>query len=151
MHVGHFAVGFIGKRIDPQLSLGTLVLAAMLADFLWCLFMLAGVEEVRFTTGMGAANYFFGLGLWANIPATIIVEGGLWLLAIALYVRSTRPRNRLAHFVFWPVVLLLTLLWLNNITGPPPPNPRMAPIFSLVYFSLVVAWAYWINRLRPTS
>jgi hypothetical protein len=215
MHVGHFAAGFIGKRIEPQLSVGTLVLAALLADFLWCVFMLAGIEQVTFSTGLGAANYFqpinialshsllmlavwgalfagghflwrrnlraaillfllvvshwvldviahksdmplapgmnqqFGFGLWTNLPLTLVVEGGLWVTAIILYIRSTRARNRPAFFVFWPVVLFVTLSWYNNIAGPPPPNARAAPLFSLVYFSLVVAWSYWINRLRP--
>jgi LexA-binding, inner membrane-associated putative hydrolase len=217
MHVGHFAAGLIGKPLEPKLSVGTLVLASMLADLLWCVFTLAGIEEVRFGTGLGAANYFqainialshslvmlvvwgvvfagvyflvrrnlrgavllfclvvshwlldviahkpdmplfpggaqrLGFGLWTSIPATIIVEGGLWVIAIVLYLRATPPKGRLAFFVFWPVVLLLTLFWYSNIAGPPPPNPAIAPIFSLIYFSLVVAWSYWINRLRPTS
>lgn len=217
MHVGHFAAGFIGKRIEPQLSLATMILAAMLADFLWCVFILAGVEEVRIGSGMGAANYFepinialshslamlvvwgavfagvhfmlrrntraalllfllvlshwpldvvshnpdmplapginqyLGFGLWSSIPATIVIEGGMWLVGIIVYLRVTRARSRLAFFVFWPIVLLLTLLWYNNIAGPPPPNPRVVPIASFIYFSLVVAWAYLIDRLRPTS
>ena len=29
MLVGHFDVAFVGKRVEPELSLGTLVLAAM--------------------------------------------------------------------------------------------------------------------------
>jgi hypothetical protein len=37
MFVGHFAVGLAAKRVAPAVSLGTLVLAAMLADLLWCL------------------------------------------------------------------------------------------------------------------
>jgi len=45
--------------------------------------------------------------------------------------------------------LLVTLLWLNNIAGPPPPDSRIAPLASLIYFLLVVAWGYWLNRLRP--
>jgi len=217
MHVGHFAAGFIGKRIEPQLSVGTLVLASVLADLLSGLFVFVGLEEVNLTTGRGAANYFepinialshsllalvlwgalfggayfawrrnlrgailifalvvahwfldviahkpvmplapgttwkFGLGLWTNIPATLVVEGGLWVLAVVFYLRGTRAKNRLALFVFWPVVLLLTLLWYNNIAGAPPPEGRINFAVSFVYFSLVVAWAYWINRLRPTS
>ena len=217
MHVGHFAAGFIGKRIEPQLSVGTLVLAAMLADLLWCIFMLLGIEEVQFTDEMGAANYFrpiniafshsllmlvlwgavfagayfawrrnirgaivlfclvvshwlldviahrpdmplapgstwdLGLGLWTNIPATFVVEGAFWVLAIVIYLRATRARTRLWVLVFWPVVLLVTLLWQNNVAGPPPPNDhgRLASIPSFIYFSLVVGWSYWMNRLRP--
>ena len=56
MHVGHFAAGFIGKRIEPQLSVGTLVLASVLADLLSGLFVFVGLEEVNLTTGRGAAN-----------------------------------------------------------------------------------------------
>ena len=36
---------------------------------------------------------------------TIIVEGGLWLLAIILYIRATRPKNHAGVYAFWPVVL----------------------------------------------
>jgi hypothetical protein len=57
MFVGHFAVGLAAKRAAPAVSLGTLVLAAMLADLLWCLFIIAGIEHVQFKPGMGAAQY----------------------------------------------------------------------------------------------
>ncbi len=217
MLVGHLAVGFVAKRVEPKISLGTLVLAPMIADLLWCLFMIAGIEHVQFKPGMGAANYvaasdvamshsllmdaiwaalfaaayflgrrdpreawvlfaavlshwpldfvshrpdmplapgvpkYFGLGLWTSLPATLIVEGGFWLLAIVLYARGTRPLKRLGVYAFWIVIALLTLAWYNNVAGPPPPNPRTAPIASLIFFSLIVAWAYWMNRLRPAQ
>jgi hypothetical protein len=91
---------------------------------------------------------YFGLGLWASVPATMVVEGGFWLLAILMYLRATRPANRWGIYVFWIVAAFLTLSWYNNVAGPPP-NPQTAPIASLIFFSLVVAWAYWMNRLRP--
>jgi len=215
--VGHFAVGLAAKRIAPAVSLGTLVLAAMLADLLWCVFMIAGIEHVEFRPAMGAANYFqasdiamshsllmnavwaslltaayflrrrhakgafilfaaalshwlldwiahrpdmplapatqsrLGLGLWASIPATLVVEGGFWLLAIILYIRVARPKGRTGVFAFWIVVTILTLAWYGNISGPPPRDPHTAPYFSLTFFSLAVAWAYWMNRLRPVA
>jgi len=58
MFVGHLAVGLAAKRIEPKLSLGTGVLAAMLVDLLWAIFLIAGIEHVRFKPGMGAGNYF---------------------------------------------------------------------------------------------
>jgi membrane-bound metal-dependent hydrolase YbcI (DUF457 family) len=217
MLVGHLAVGLVAKRIEPKLSLGTGVLAAMLVDLLWAIFLIARIEHVHFKPGMGAGNYFdaydiamshsllmgavwaalfavayflrrhyprgawilfaavlshwfldfvshgadmplapgvhryFGLGLWNSIPATFIVEGGFWLVAIVLYVRATRPKNRAGVYAFWSVLVLLTLAWYNNIAGPPPRNPHTAPIVSLVFFSLIVAWAYLMNRLRPAK
>jgi len=91
------------------------------------------------------------VGLSTSLHATLIVEGGFWLLAIILYARVTRSKNRWGVYAFWSVVALLTLVWYNNITGPPPPSARVAGISSLIYFSLVVAWAYWMNRLRPAQ
>jgi membrane-bound metal-dependent hydrolase YbcI (DUF457 family) len=217
MLVGHFAVGLAAKRVVPSVSLGTLVLAAMLADLLWSVFLIPGIEHVQFKPGMGAANYFqasdmalshsllmdgvwatllaaawflrrrsprgawvlfgavmshwvldwiahrpdmplapgahayYGLGLWASIPATIMIEGGFWLFAVILYARSTRPRGRTGIYAYWSVVVLLTLAWYGNIAGPPPRDPQTAPYVSLAFFSLAVAWAYWMNRLRPSA
>jgi membrane-bound metal-dependent hydrolase YbcI (DUF457 family) len=217
MLVGHLAVGFAAKRLEPKISLGTLVLAAMIADVLWCFFLLLGIEHVEFRPAMGAGNYlhatniamshslmmnavwaalfatayflrrryprgaliiflavlshwvldwvshrpdmplapglrrYFGLGLWTSVPATMIVEGGFWLLAIIFYARVTHPRNRVGTYAFWSAVVLITLAWYNNIAGPPPRNPHTAPIASFVFFSLIIAWAYWMNRVRPNK
>lgn len=90
-----------------------------------------------------------GFGLWTSIPATIIVEGGFWVIGLTLYLRATRAKNRASVLVFWIVAGILTLAWYNNIAGPPPPDPHTAPIQSLVFFSLLVGWANWMNRLRP--
>lgn len=212
MFVGHYAVALIAKRSEPRINLGTLVLAAMMADFAWCFFMLIGLEHVHFGPGMGAGKYLFatdialshslfmdgvwaalfalayylerryprgawvvflvvlshwlldfvshrtdmpiapwihryvGLGLWNTIPGTIVVEGGAWCLAIILFVRDVRPKHRVGSFVFWCGVVLLTLLWFNNIAGPPPSSPKTAPFASLIIFTLTVVWAYWVDR-----
>ncbi len=92
---------------------------------------------------------YFGLGLWSSIPAALIVEGGFWVLAVILYARSTHAKTRVGVYAYWTVVAFLTLAWYNNLAGPPPPNPRAVSLGSLVFFSLVVGWAYWMNRLRP--
>ncbi|MFZ0590504.1 MAG: metal-dependent hydrolase [Bryobacteraceae bacterium] len=215
MLAGHIAVALAAKRFEPQISLGTTTFAAMLPDFAWCLFLMAGIEHVQFTQDIGAANYlnsinisfshsllmdliwaglfaaayyltrhywrgaclvfvvvlshwlldwvshrpdmplapgvprYFGLGLWTSVPATLIVEGGLWALGITLYVRATVARKRFGVSGFWGAIGLITIAWYNNIAGPPPSNSAAAPISSLIFFSLIVAWAYWINQLRP--
>ncbi len=51
MFIGHIAVGFALKRAAPRASLGVLVTAALLPDFLWPIFILAGVEHVRIAPG----------------------------------------------------------------------------------------------------
>lgn len=47
MFVGHLAVAFVAKRVEPQLPLSYAVAAAFGLDLMWPLFLLAGVEVVR--------------------------------------------------------------------------------------------------------
>jgi hypothetical protein len=215
MFVGHLAVGLTGKRIEPKISLGTWILAVLLADLLVFPLLIAGIEHVRVQPGVAtnrivadmpyshsllmdaiwaglfAAFYLiwrsyargawllfaavlshwvldfvshrpdmllapgtravFGLGLWNSIPATVIIEGGLWILAILIYVRSTKPKKRAGVYVFWIGVIFLTLAWYGNITSGMDPKPVRAGISGLIFFSLTVAWGYWIDRLRPAT
>ena len=51
MFLGHFAVGFAAKRAAPRASLGTLMMAPLLPDLLWPLFLLVGLERVRIDPG----------------------------------------------------------------------------------------------------
>jgi hypothetical protein len=215
MFVGHLAVGLTGKRIEPKISLGTWILAAMLADLIVFPLLIAGVERFRawprvmanrmvgdipyshslvmdvLWASLFAGAYFvrrryprgawllfaavlshwvldfvshrpdmtlapgtravFGLGLWNSIPSTLIVEGGFWILGIIIYVRGTSPNKRAGTYVFWIGVVLLTLAFFGNITSGMDSNPVRAGISGIIFFSLVVAWAYWINRLRPAK
>ena len=215
MLVGHIAAGFIGNRLAPRTSLGTVVMASLAADLLWGALLLAGIELVEFRAGhttqdsllasqisfshslvmdalwasVFAAMYFairnrrrgawvlfaavlshwlldfvshrpdmplvpgvhayFGLRLWDSVAATIVVEGGLWMVAVLIYVRTTSPRRAAGAMAFWGGVLLFTAVWWNNVAGPPPPaNVRGLGFSSLLFFGLVTAWAYWIDRLR---
>jgi membrane-bound metal-dependent hydrolase YbcI (DUF457 family) len=52
MFIGHFAVAFAAKRAAPTTSLGTLFIACELADLVWPLLLLAGIETVAITPGI---------------------------------------------------------------------------------------------------
>ena len=214
MLVGHLAVGLVAKRIEPKISLGTWILAALFSDLLVFPLLIAGIEHfdtvpgaaVNRTVGrdivyshgllsnviwaaLFATIYFlrrryprgawllfavvlshwlldfishrpdmplapgthqvFGLGLWNSLPATLLVEGGFWLLAVIIYARATRPTKRAGSYAFWIGVALLTLVWYANIGAGMDQNPVKAGIGGLIMFSLLIGWAYWINRLRP--
>ena len=215
MLVGHLAVGLFAKRIEPKISLGTWILAALFSDLLVFPLLIAGIEHFDVVPGatvnrsvgrdivyshgllsnviwatLFATIYFlrrryprgagllfavvlshwlldfishrpdmplapgmhrvFGLGLWNSVAATLFVEGGFWLLAVIIYARATRPTKRAGSYAFWIGVALLTLVWYGNISAGMDQNPVKAGIGGLIMFSLLVAWAYWINRLRPT-
>jgi len=54
MFIGHFAVGFAAKRVVPQVSLAVLMAAALLADIVWPVLVLLGVETVHIVPGATA-------------------------------------------------------------------------------------------------
>jgi hypothetical protein len=213
MLVGHFAISLLGKRIEPKLSVGTLMFAAMLPDVLWCLFLIGGLEQIRVNSGstfkleaveiayshslltgvvwggLLALFYFgrfsnkrgawlllgavlshwlldvlshppdmplapgmqtrLGLGLWNSIPATLIIEGGFWIVSIGIYLSVTRARSRASLALFWFPVAFLTLAWYGNIAGPPPSDPSSIRFTSLIFFLLTIGWAYLLEKTRP--
>jgi hypothetical protein len=70
--------------------------------------------------------------------------------ATRAFARRAQKRG-LAIFAFWVGIAVLTALWYQNITGPPPPDARTAAIGSFAFFSLSVTWGYWMNRLRTSA
>jgi FtsH-binding integral membrane protein len=53
MFIGHFGVGFAGKKYTPATSLGTLFIAAQFLDLLWPTLLLLDVEHVAIKPGTG--------------------------------------------------------------------------------------------------
>jgi len=88
-----------------------------------------------------------GLGLWRSVPATLLVEGALFVAGIALYARATRPADRIGSIGLWTFLLVSTILWVTVPWSPPPPSPRSLAWFSCVSW-LLVAWAAWADRHR---
>jgi len=88
-----------------------------------------------------------GLGLWSSIPATIVVEVGLFIAGLALYLRATRARDRAGSIALWSLVVFLGVVYVLNITSPPPPSARAIAWAGLAQW-LFVPWGFWIDRHR---
>jgi len=56
MFIGHFAVALAAKRAAPEVSLGTLFLAAQLADLVWPTLVLFGLESFTIRPGLTAVT-----------------------------------------------------------------------------------------------
>lgn len=125
-------------------TFGALLLFAAVVSH-WLLDVVSHRPDMPLAPGVSAV---FGLGLWNSLPATLIVEGGFWLLALIVYARATRANKRPGVFAFWIGVALLTLVWYGNLHAGMDPNPVKAGVGGLVLFGLMIAWGYWINRLR---
>jgi hypothetical protein len=88
-----------------------------------------------------------GLGLWNSVPATIIIESALFIGGVWLYAKQTRPLNNAGLYGFWLFVVLLIVLYIENLFGPPPPNEKVLAFAALIIW-LVVPWVWWFDRHR---
>lgn len=88
-----------------------------------------------------------GFGLWNSLVGTLILEIGLFLCGVWLYVQSTRPTDRTGSWSFWGLIIFLVLVYLGNLFGPPPPESDALGYVGLAMW-LLVAWGYWIDRHR---
>jgi len=79
MFIGHYALGFAAKRLAPRTSLGTLFVAPTLADLLWPIFLLLGIEHAHVVPG---PNPFLTLWLddypYSHSLFALIVWGALF-------------------------------------------------------------------------
>lgn len=217
MFIGHFAVAFAAKRAVPAVSLGTLFLACQLADLVWPVLVLAGVERFEIRAGataitplefihypwshslamlalwgvaLGAAymalrraslrtglviaavvvshwvldalthradmplapggSLRVGLGLWNSIPATVAIEGVLFALCVANYLRATRARDAIGRWALHGLLAFLVLVYVAHFMGPPPPSTT-AVAWTALSMWLLVAWGSWIDAHRETA
>jgi membrane-bound metal-dependent hydrolase YbcI (DUF457 family) len=91
-----------------------------------------------------------GLGLWHSVAGTLVVEGGLFVLAVAFYVRRTRALDAVGRWAWWALVAFLLAAYAASLLGPPPPG-AMAVGASALLLWLLVPWAYWIDRHRAPA
>lgn len=88
-----------------------------------------------------------GLALWDSIPGTLVVEGALFVAAIWIYVRATRPRSRAGTFALWSLLVFLAAMYIGTAFGAPPPNERAMAWLALAAW-ITPLWGAWIERGR---
>lgn len=148
---------------------------SLLADFGWAL-ILAGIYLVFKKNRRGAfviwacvmshwvldyivhrpdlplypGSRLFGMGLWNSVAGTLLIEGGLFVIGVIIYSRTTRALDRIGGYAYRTFVLFLVLIYLASIMGPPPTSVRSIEIAGLLSW-FFVAWAYWIDQHRTTA
>jgi membrane-bound metal-dependent hydrolase YbcI (DUF457 family) len=81
MFIGHYAVALAGKRLAPEVSLGTLILAGQFADLLWPTLVLLGVETfVIAPPASGVTPLVFTHYPYSHSLLMLLVWGGLFAL-----------------------------------------------------------------------
>lgn len=126
------------RRTKDAVVLGLCVLSH------WALDLLVHRPDLPLHPG---ESTHLGLGLWNSLPGTLLVEGTIFALGIFLYLRVTEAKNRAGSIGFWALVCFLSLVYLGNLFGPPPPSvAAIAWVGQLQW--LFVVWAYWVDQNR---
>ena len=91
----------------------------------------------------------FGFGLWNNSVATYLLEAGLLLLALWMYLRSTKVTKAVGKYGMAVFIGFLLLVNISNIFGDPMVDSKMGlSIFALSSYFLFAAVAFWLDRKR---
>lgn len=133
------AVYFSFKRtMSASIVLGLCVASHWVLDLL--------THRPDLPLGMGG-DARWGLGLWNSLAGTLIVETGLFVGGIVLYMKTTRAANGKGKFGFWALIGVLFAIYLANLFGPPPPDVAAIGYAGNLSW-LFVLWAYWVDRNR---
>jgi len=117
MFIGHFAVALAAKRAAPRISLGTLFLAAQLADLVWPTLVLMGLETVEIRPGITAVSPFD----FIHYPYShSLVALSAWGAALAVVYRLAR-RSGVWEAAILPVVVLSH--WILDVASHRPDMP----------------------------
>lgn len=88
-----------------------------------------------------------GLGAWNSMPLTILLEAGLFLGGVVVYLRTTKPTDRVGTWATWSLIAVLGLVYVMNIVGPPPPSEQaIAVAGNAMWLFVLLAW--WGDRHR---
>jgi hypothetical protein len=100
MFIGHYAVGFAGKRVEPRLPLWVLLAAPQLLDLVWPIFVLLGVEHVEVAPGRTAFTPLAFVDYpWSHSLAMAIVWAAAFAVIVRAYVGTWRAAGVAAALV----------------------------------------------------
>ena len=131
MFIGHFALGLAAKRAAPRLSLAALFGAAQLADIMWPVLLLAGLEEVRILPGINGITPLEFVSYPYSHSLVLLV---VWGLAFGWFARRHDPR------AFVIITALVVSHWVLDFITHRPDMPLYpgGPKFGLgLWFSLI--------------
>jgi hypothetical protein len=122
------------------------LIVGLLVPSHWVLDLVVHVPDLPLFPG-GVAR--FGLGLWRNPVATVIVELLVFFAGVWIYTRATHAVDRIGRFGLWGLVVFLLALYAASF-GPPPPTVRALAWTALIGWPLML-WPWWVDRHRRTA
>jgi membrane-bound metal-dependent hydrolase YbcI (DUF457 family) len=135
-----FAGLWYARKRDPR---SALLLAGLVVSH-WVLDWISHGPDMPLFPGGGPR---LGLGLWNSVVATAIVEALMFAVGVTLYLRSTRPRDRIGRYAAWGLIVFLAVVYVLNLTSPPPPSAEAIGWAGQAGW-LLLLWAMWADRHR---
>lgn len=137
------AFGYVYKRafggdLQAAILVGALVVSHWVLDFV--------THRPDMPLYPGSAR--FGLGLWNSIGSTLAVEISLFAVGVAIYLRTTRARDRVGRWVTVVLVLLLLIAYVGNVAGGAPPSVTAIWIAGVAGFAMLMVLSEWADRHR---
>ena len=113
MFIGHLAVALAAKKAAPRTSLGWLFAASQLADLLWPVFLLTGIESARIAPGDTAFTPLaFDHYPWSHSLLMMAIWGAL--LAALYRMRKSEGAARARLVLALVVVSHWVLDWVTH-------------------------------------
>ncbi len=133
-------VGYFAWKRDAR---GSIVVALVAASH-WVFDFISHIPDLPLAPGYGAR---YGLGLWEHYAATHIVEGALFIGGFALYLKTTRPLDRIGRYALAGLFTALCVMMMGSLAGSVPPSATVMAFTTLLQL-LLVALAAWGDRHR---
>lgn len=119
------------------------LLAALVMSH-WVLDVITHAPDMPIWPGEGPK---VGLALWNSIPATLAIEGALWVIGIGAYMQALSRKGQRPGWLFWAFVIVSTVMWASGPWMAPPPDTRSLGWFALIGW-IVIPWAALADRFR---
>jgi membrane-bound metal-dependent hydrolase YbcI (DUF457 family) len=89
-----------------------------------------------------------GLGLWNHPFLERAIELAMYAVGIWIYLRATRPRDRVGRWALFTLVAMLLIVYLAS--SAPPPSITALWVAALAGGGLTIMWAYWADTHRTS-
>jgi hypothetical protein len=91
-----------------------------------------------------------GFGAWRSIPLTILLDGGVFVAGLIVYLRTTRARDAIGRWALWSMIAVLVSIFASGF-GAQAPMSQRAIGFSALGLWLFVPWSWWVDRHRAAT
>ena len=131
----------IRKNARGAVLLGALVMSH------WILDLITHRPDLPLTIW---SDFKVGFGLWNSVLFTIMLEGGIFIFGVILYLKITRAKGKIGVIALWSLLVFLVAMYAGNLLGPPPPSAEPIAFVGLAQW-LLVGWGYWIDNNRISA